>query len=116
MLRYYDINSQEGNDKRTSISQMKEIADLMLRVYGEDYKKYTGTIEIHNMNDYRAGEKILIEVPTSSGKRLMEFYIQSVSDSFVYNQGYTTTLTVIRGRDTTQDHETILEMGSRYSF
>jgi len=115
MLRYYDLG-QSDDDKKTAIDQMQEVANRMIKIYGKDYKKYTGTIEIHNMNDYRAGERILVEVPTQSGKKLMEFYIQSVNDEFVYNQGYTTRLNVIRGRETTEDHETALQMGSRYTL
>ncbi len=116
MLRYLDVSDDNEGVREGAIENMQRVADLMKNVYSEDYKKYSGVIEIHNMNDYRAGEKILIEVPTQSGKRLMEFYIQAVSDNFSYPNNHITRLNVIRGQETSEAHETVIEPLSRYKI
>ncbi len=116
MLRYLDVSDSEDNIRDGAIQNMQAISNIMRDIYSEDYKKYSGTIEIHNMNDYRAGEKVLVKVPTVNGERLMEFYIQSVNDNFSFPSQHITRLSVIRGQETTESHERIIEPGSRYTL
>lgn len=76
----------------------KIISDAMLNVYGIDYKLFSGVINVTTDNDYRIGEKIIIDFPKS-----MEFYIESVTDRYQYPSISTTTLMVTRGREVSKE-------------
>lgn len=89
----------EGEDvvdeENPEVQKVKEYSQRLYNWYSLNPNFFAGEIKVIGHPDYRIGNRLIYKDAVNGSE--WEFYIEGVSHSFSYTEGYTTTLKVTRG-------------------
>ena len=104
-------SGSEGSGEDNA-SRLKQYSVMLANWYGDNASFSSGEIRVMGNPDYRIGNIVYRydggtttanNLSDPSKYRIWEYYIESVSHEFSFTNGYTTTLGVTRGLDTSVD-------------
>lgn len=94
LIKRLNKAANNANDD-SSAADLKFFTQMLYNWYCENANFWSGDITVLGHPDYRVGGRLLLDLEESSDT--LEFYIESVSHSFNFSDGFTTVLGVTRG-------------------